>query len=90
MNRKHNPLLALVALLLLVTILALICTGCSADAAPADDTTDRLIAEFAGYTGDGGRMVIITDTETGVQYLLVTNNSPAITVLLPVEVAPNG
>ena len=83
MNQKQNPLVSLAALLLLVVILVLTCTGCATEteAAPTTGTTDRLTTEFAGYTGDGGRMVIITDTYTGVQYLVVTNNGTALTVL---------
>lgn len=77
MNRKHNPWVALIALLLLLVLIVTICTGCGA----ADEgTTDRFIIEHTQSSGVNLR--IITDTETGVQYLLVGNaNGYGLTVL---------
>lgn len=61
MNHKNNPWVSLVALLLAVLIVVLNCTGCTeADAAEPE----RFTVE---YVGNGCR--IITDNETGVQYL---------------------
>lgn len=68
MNRKHNPWVALVALILLATILVMACTGCSAATAEAE-TVPRFTCEQAGRA-KGMDLYIITDTETGVQYLL--------------------
>ncbi len=62
MYRKNNPWLSLVALLLLALILVLTCTGCAAKAQAAEP--DRFTVENAG-----NGCAIITDTETGVQYL---------------------
>lgn len=72
MNRKHNPFVALVGLVLLALLLVTT-AGC---AAPAEATEAAETAEtepgnwhrFATeYCGDG--CTIITDTQTGVQYL---------------------
>lgn len=68
MRFKHNPWLSMVALLLLAAILVLTCTGCTTEAAAATET--RFTAEHAGYHRDVGNLYIITDTETGAQYLL--------------------
>ena len=66
MRQKHNPWLSLVALLLLALILAWVCTGCATQAEAEDTTLVRFTVE---YFNDGCR--IITDNETGVQYLYV-------------------
>lgn len=65
MKRTHNPMLSLVALVLLALILVLTCTGCRVEA-EAEETkpAPRFTVEFLG---NGLRL--ITDTETGVQYL---------------------
>lgn len=68
MRRKHNPLLALAALVLLATILVWICAGCTV--AAAETTEPRFTCEYAGTGADGIRLYIITDTETGVRYLM--------------------
>lgn len=84
MTRKHNPLVALAALVLLVTILVLTCTGCGAEDQLATYTqSDRFTVERYYY---GDRTLpdcyIITDNETGAQYLACTwNNSAGLTVL---------
>lgn len=90
MNRKHNPMVSLAALLLLATILVWICAGCTDAQAAA---TYRFTEEFAGHGGQA-QLYIITDTETGQQYILVerigTNgNAVDLTPLLPGEV-PHG
>jgi cytochrome b len=86
MTRKHNPLLALAALVILATILVLACTGCSAEAA-GTETTARFNIEVAPNDGKVHQhTVIITDTETGVQYLYFKSmNSGGLTVLQPGE-----
>lgn len=63
MNRKKNPYVSLVAVLLLALILVLTCTGCRAEAAETKPAP-RFSVEDAGNGCE-----IITDTETGVQYL---------------------
>lgn len=73
MNRKYNPWLSLVALLLLALILTLTCTGCTARASwgnTEDDTPPRFSVEYAGVN-----IRIITDNETGVQYIAYLFNS---------------
>lgn len=67
MNRKHNPWVALVALILLATILVMTCTGCAVRASwgdTEDDTAPRFTVEATE-----SNLRIITDNETGVQYL---------------------
>ena len=83
MNRKHNPLVALAALVLLATILVLACTGCEINTAPpADENPARFVTENVKTDGRGA-CYIITDTETGVQYLYFHSGSSAggLTVL---------
>ena len=67
MNRKHNPWVALAALILLVTILVMTCAGCNT--AAAVETVPRFTCKPAGEA-DGVNLYIITDTETGVHYLM--------------------
>lgn len=75
MNRKHNPWVALVALILLVAILVLACTGCSAEAAEdteTEKTPDRFtVTSYGGNDRGIDCIYIITDNETGAQYLMV-------------------
>ncbi len=84
MNRKHNPLVAGVALLLLAVIL--LCTSCSTPAkAEEPESSPRFTMEH--HKGDSVYIecfCIITDTETGVQYLYVDGvYSGGLTVLQP-------
>ena len=73
MRRKHNPLLSLAALLLLAVILALTCIGCeTAEATEAAASPKRFIVEEHEYIAATFGARVITDTETGVQYLLVS------------------
>lgn len=67
MNRKFNPVLSVVALVLLAAILLLICSGCGTTTEAANN---RFTSENAGKLQDIGFFYIITDTQTGVQYLL--------------------
>lgn len=83
MNRKHNALVALVALLLLTAILFLV--GCSSPAAATGETwnTPRFIVKSQD-SNTFDNIQIITDTETGVQYLWVKAGYGAgLTVLQP-------
>lgn len=85
MNRKHNPLVSLAALVLLATILVWICAGCGVKAEAASNTSDRLTFEEAGRNHILVAY-IITDTQTGTEYLLVDlPNGGAMTVLQPGE-----
>lgn len=68
MNQKYNPYVSLVALLLLALILVLTCTGCAVEAEAA--TLSRFAIARDEYN-DGLTAYVITDTETGVQYLFV-------------------
>ena len=87
MNRKHNPMLSLVALLLAALILVLICAGCGVPTAAAENETEpaaRFIYEYAGAGPNVGMLYTITDTETGVQYLAWwSRDGAAMTELQP-------
>lgn len=86
MRRKHNPYLAMAALLLLSLIVTWICDGCAIETAAArSEPTPRFAVEY-----EGNQCSIITDNETGVQYLLyreTTNYGKGIG-LCKLEVAP--
>jgi ABC-type glycerol-3-phosphate transport system substrate-binding protein len=85
MNRKHNPLVALVALLLLAVLL--LCAGCSGVAAAEEpESPKRFTVESYAYPEDPNieHISLITDTETGVQYIFVDGTkSGGLTVLQP-------
>ena len=68
MRIKNNPWVSIVALVLLAAILVLVCTGCAAEA--EEDARSRFTVEFARNFNGTDQLYIITDTETGVQYLL--------------------
>jgi PBP1b-binding outer membrane lipoprotein LpoB len=85
-------MLSMAALLLLATILVLICAGCGSEQAPAEtnEPAPRFTVENVTISGFGVAK-IITDTETGVQYLYYRSDSGGgLTVLLPAEEAPHG
>lgn len=75
MNRKSNPWVALVALILMLVVC---CSSCESptDAAETDtaEGTPRFIIEEASVKRQNttlfSRIAIITDTETGVQYIV--------------------
>lgn len=72
MNRKHNPWVALVAMLLLALTLVLTLTACGDNAEAAEPESPRFIFEKQDIEGLAERrLILITDTETGVQYLFV-------------------
>lgn len=75
MYRKHNPWVSLVALLLLALVLALTCTGCTLE---VSESGKRWITAEAEETKPAPRfteehhtlnLAVITDNQTGVQYL---------------------
>jgi membrane protein implicated in regulation of membrane protease activity len=71
MNRKNNPWVSLAALLLLALVLVFVCTGCRKE---AENTQPRFTEEKMYHEKlSGKRAYIITDTETGRQYLLYAN-----------------
>lgn len=79
MNRKSNPWVALIALILLLVLVVCTCTGCADEAAEVE--APRFIVENIDL--DFGLAYIITDTETGVQYLFVKCvNEGGLTVML--------
>lgn len=88
MNRKSNPWVALVALILLLVLVVCTCTGCTDTEGTAETSSDRFVVEHNESGGYYYRVRVITDTETGVQYLIVySNNGVGVTPLLstPVE-----
>ncbi len=88
MHRKHNGLLSLAGLILLAIILVLICAGCETDtgAAAGDENPARFTVKNVEPDGSG-TCYIITDTETGVQYLFfaIGDGRGGLTVLQPGE-----
>lgn len=76
MRRKSNPWVALVALILLLVLVVCACTGCADTTEAAEPTGERFEVETVGESF-GGQVAIITDTETGVQYLWVKSGSGA-------------
>ena len=69
MNRKHNPFVSLVALLLAAIILVLTCTGCSTEMTVHKNSGRFTTVRY--FNPDAPDCYIITDNETGVQYLFV-------------------
>jgi hypothetical protein len=75
MRRKHNPYVTIVALLLLALIVTWICGGCSKEICPAPDymiEPGRFTLEDSFKSGPY-KGCVLTDTETGVQYLFIYN-----------------
>ena len=66
MKRNYKPHVTVVALLILALIVTWICNGCAVEtnAATEEKTVERFTEEYAG-----NNLYIITDNETGVQYL---------------------
>lgn len=85
MSRKHNPVVALVALILMILLVMAVCTGCDEAEAEETQTDPRFIFEQVENAGnDFAGTHIITDTETGVQYILVKYlNGTGLTKLEP-------
>lgn len=92
MNRKYNPWVSLLALVLLAVILVTICTGCAAPAEatepgePTEEsrrfTVEKYAPESSSIFGDIYSIRVITDTETGVQYLAyIGGQGTGLTVL---------
>lgn len=68
MRFKHNPLVSAVALLILAAILLALCSGCGITTEA--EVPSRFTCERAAWLDGVGELYIITDTETGEQYLL--------------------
>lgn len=83
MNRKHNPIVALVALALLTVLL--LCAGCNSTTEAAEPETSQRFSVEAMTTNERFMWAyIITDTETGVQYLFTAkDDAGGLTVLQP-------
>jgi hypothetical protein len=73
MNQKHNPYFALVALLILALIVSFVCNGCAVEANAAGNN-ERFDVDIQ-FTSGFRSVHIITDTETGVQYLYYRSGS---------------
>lgn len=89
MRRKNNPWVALVAALLLALILVFTLTDCGAAEAAEPGTTEnlpRFVVERLDTNVVYAATYIITDTETGVQYLMVRHQQG--TGLTKLEPAP--
>ena len=84
MARKPHPLVTLIALILLVLILMLTCSGCTSTWTPEPGVpAPRFTIETVTNNGHGVTK-IITDTETGVQYLCYQyDNGIGLAVLQP-------
>lgn len=84
MNRKHNPMLSLVAVLLLAVILVTVCIGCSGQV-DAAETEDRFTVDVWAHRDPETYYMswyILTDNETGAQYLVVAqSNGVGVTAL---------
>lgn len=85
MKQKSNPWVALVALILMLVLVVCACTGCTCTAEAAEPESPRFIVEEAETKGARvDYIVIITDTETGVQYMFVKDGyGGGLTVLEP-------
>lgn len=78
MRLKHNPWVSLLAALILTVMVLLYFTGCSAHAEPKVvaevKESQRFAGDYIGHDMGIARYYTITDTKTGVQYLLVCNS----------------
>lgn len=78
MRLKHNPWISLLAALVMTIIIVLYFTGCSASTeAEAEAETKeppRFTGDYVGHDMGIAHYYTITDTNTGVQYLLVCNS----------------
>lgn len=65
MNRNYKSRVALVALMILAIIVTIVCNGCAVETTATEyRTMKRFTREYVGAD-----CYIITDNETGVQYL---------------------
>lgn len=96
MNRKHNTMRILVVLFLLGVITTLVCCGCASSVEATDpmepvETTESNQEPMARFTIElqlkfYGDLYIITDNDTGIQYLAFeTSRGVGMTQLLPGE-----
>ena len=81
MKRKHNPYVALIALFLLAVILTWICGGCAVETDIEEtEPATRFTVEYAN-----NNIRIITDTDTGVQYMALSSRAGVCVVRLEAE-----
>lgn len=84
---KHNPYISLLAALLLALVLTFVLSGCSIQAlVEAEKESPRFELTYQ-QSLDGGVIEIITDTETGRQYLFVEDYYKGGLALMPEPVA---
>lgn len=82
MSRKYNPWVAMMGLLLGL-LLVVLCAGCASVEAtePAEENARFIVEKYVMINSTYG-IRIITDTETGVQYLAyVCGQGVGLTVL---------
>lgn len=83
MKRKHNPWVSMVALLLLGALLVVVCVGCGTTQAEAEEPV-RFAIDNSSQRGYGLDLYVITDNETGAQYLFAESyRGVGLTVLQP-------
>lgn len=85
MNRKANPFVSLVALVLMAVILLAVLCGCDpVEASEEEPGRERFEITYEDNLIGPVMVRIISDTETGVQYLLIGKGSGyGLTVLQP-------
>lgn len=86
MNRKSNPWVALVALILLLVLVVCTCASCATYDNAEETEAPRFIVEeaTAKKLAPHQHVEIITDTETGRQYIFFkSSNAGGLTVLEP-------
>lgn len=96
MNKKGNPWVSLAALVLLGIILVAVCSSCRGEYVTAAEPEPPRF-EVTYYHNSELEYRVITDTETGVQYLLIGDSTGygigyGLTVLQPgnAETGANG
>lgn len=84
MNRKANPWVSLIALILTLVLVVCICTGCVETTEAEETKGPRFTVEIASDDSSQAKILIITDTETGVQYIFFSyGQSGGLSVLEP-------
>lgn len=91
MNRKANPWVSLAAIVLIVvSLVGLCCCGEPTNANAEEPTSARFEVTHSEWLG-GTRVKIVTDTETGTQYLLIgVGQGAGLTVLQPADKETEG
>ena len=83
MYRKNNPWISMIALIVLILITVMICSGCRVTTVEAAKTERRFTVECPETY-----ISIITDNETGIQYIAYRTSTG--TGLTKLEGAENG